>query len=239
MPTLDIKNLSKSYSKKRVLDGLTFSLETGKTYGLLGCNGVGKTTLFECLVGMADFLGEIRFQDKSLSLEKWRQGLGYLPSAICFFPKTTGLEYLQFCMKARKMSFLYKEVKYLNTFFELPLEQFITSYSHGMKQKIGFFGVLLQKNHTLILDEPFNGLDIQTILILAELLKGLKEAGVSILISSHILSSLYQLCDEILLLRKNDGIAIYHPPQYGQIEQVLLEDSWPMLAQLKDYFSHS
>ncbi len=238
MPTLEIENLNKSYGDHKVLDNISLTLESGGIYGLLGANGAGKTTLFECLAGMTDYQGNMA-PTKPYTLTTWRQGLGYLPSAIHFFPKTTGLEYLQFCIKARKKNTSLAEINYLNTFFELPLQQYITSYSHGMKQKVGILGVLLQKNHTLLLDEPLNGLDVQAVLIIIELLKELQRSGTSIVLSSHILASLYPICDAIFLLKKGSGITRYTPQKYLEIEATLLQDSGAILTNLKDYFINS
>jgi ABC-2 type transport system ATP-binding protein len=121
-----------------------------------------------------------------------------LPTNPYFFPKITGREYLQLLCNARNI-----EVKNLDTknIFDLPLHQYAITYSTGMKKKLALTALLIQHNDYLILDEPFNGVDIQSNIIITEIIQQLKALNKVIIISSHIFSTLKTTCDEIHLLQ--------------------------------------
>lgn len=193
-----IENLHKSFGSKKVLKDIHIHFEKGKVYGIVGENGAGKTTLFNCIAGMEHFDGNILCDYKPL-----KNYLGYLMTDPYFFPKITGREYLQLCCIARgknDINFNEKNV------FELPLNEYATNYSTGMKKKLAFTAILLQENDVLILDEPFNGVDIQSNMIITGIINKLKSLGKTILISSHIFSTLEETCDEIHLMK--DGVFI-------------------------------
>ena len=188
-----IDNLKKSYNKKDILKDITVQFETGKVYGIVGENGAGKTTLFKCIASLEKFEGSISSQPSPL-----KDHLGYLPTEPYFFPRITGKEYIQLLLNARGIS--HKNLKQKNL-FDLPLNQYALEYSTGMKKKLALQAILLQKNNLFILDEPYNGVDIQSNIIISEIIQKLKEAGKTILISSHIFSTLKESCDEIYLLQ--------------------------------------
>jgi ABC-2 type transport system ATP-binding protein len=102
--------------------------------------------------------------------------------------------------------------------FELPLNQYAETYSTGMKKKLALLGILLQKNDILILDEPFNGVDIHSNMIIAEIIKRLKNSNKTILISSHIFSTLSENCDEIHLLKNGAIDRTVHQDAFGTLE---------------------
>jgi len=189
-----IENLHKSFGAKKVLKDINIHFETGKVYGIVGENGAGKTTFFNCISGMENFDGKIISDHTPL-----KNFLGYLLTDPYFFPKITGREYLQLCCIARgkdEINFNDKNI------FELPLDEYAANYSTGMKKKLAFTAILLQENEVLILDEPFNGVDIQSNMIISGIINKLKDLGKTILISSHIFSTLEETCDEIHLMRE-------------------------------------
>ncbi|MBO7142806.1 MAG: ATP-binding cassette domain-containing protein [Bacteroidales bacterium] len=188
-----IKNLSKQFGKKVVLNNLSIEFERGKIYGIIGENGAGKTTLFRCIAGLESFDGEIVSEINPL-----KDHLGYLTAEPFFFPMITGEEYIRLLCNARD-----KKLTEIgsNNIFDLPLNQYVTTYSTGMRKKLALLAVLLQGNDIFILDEPFNGIDLNGSIILTEILHRLKELGKTVIISSHIFSTLSDTCDEIHVLR--------------------------------------
>ncbi len=188
-----IKNLSKQFGKKVVLNNLSIEFERGKIYGIIGENGAGKTTLFRCIAGLESFDGEIVSEINPL-----KDHLGYLTAEPFFFPMITGEEYIRLLCNARG-----KKLTEIgsNNIFDLPLNQYVTTYSTGMRKKLALLAVLLQGNDIFILDEPFNGIDLNGSIILTEIIHRLKELGKTVIISSHIFSTLSDTCDEINVLR--------------------------------------
>lgn len=214
---MHLKNISKSYGNKTVLKNITLNFEKGKIYGIVGENGAGKTTLFNCIAGIEKFNGKIETETSN-----FKNKLGYLMTELFFFDKITGKEYLQLLTYARgKKNIDFKA----NNIFDLPLNDYISSYSTGMKKKIALTGVLLQKNDFFILDEPFNGIDIQSNIVVTEIIRLLKKAEKTVLISSHIFATLSNICDEILLL------------QNGKITQTVLKKDFKNLENEMKEFS--
>lgn len=190
---IKITGLNKYYGDKHVLKNLHFCFEKRKVYGIVGENGAGKTTLFRCVAGLEKYEGEI-----TSDFEKLKNHLGLLLTEPFFFSKITGEEYIRLLCNARK-----KDPGNLNerNIFDLPLNQYASTYSTGMKKKLALTAILLQENDCFILDEPFNGVDIQSNIIITDIIRKLKELGKTILISSHIFSTLSDTCDEIHLIK--------------------------------------
>ncbi|HEX7755535.1 MAG TPA: ATP-binding cassette domain-containing protein [Niabella sp.] len=188
-----ITNLSKNFGSHPVLKHLDLELHTGRVYGIVGENGAGKTTLFNCIAGIEQFEGSIESEKMPL-----KNQLGFLQTEPYFFSKITGREYLQLLCNARGKQLTDPDRRNI---FNLPLDQYAATYSTGMKKKLALMAVLLQENDYYILDEPFNGVDIQSNLMITEIIHQLKKLGKMVLISSHIFSTLRDTCDAIYLLQ--------------------------------------
>jgi len=193
-----IKSLNKSYGSHHVLKNISMDFEKGKVSGVVGENGAGKTTLFRCIAGLEKFEGVIESEFSPL-----KNHLGFLPTEPYFFAKITGREYIRLLCNARKISV--KDIDKRNI-FDLPMDQYASTYSTGMKKKLALTAILLQENEYFILDEPFNGVDIQSNIIITEIIHKLKSLAKTVIISSHIFSTLSDTCDEIHLM--NDGVLI-------------------------------
>ena len=205
-----IKNLSKTYGKNQVLKQINIAFEYGKVYGIVGENGSGKTTLFRCIAGLENYDGEIVSEYKCLKDE-----VGLLLTEPFFFPRLTGKEYIQLLLSARGVKGTDIEGQNI---FDLPLNDYASSYSTGMKKKLALTAVLLQKNDVLILDEPFNGVDIQSNMVIVELIKTLKGLGKTVIISSHIFSTLSDTCNEIHVLKEGAFERCVYPEDYHVLE---------------------
>ena len=208
---IEIKSLSKSFDKNEVLKNINLTLEEGKVYGIVGENGSGKTTLFRCITGLEMFEGEISSPYKIL-----KNHLGFLPTTPYYFPRITGREYLQLLCNARNIKVDNFDEKNI---FDLPLDQYALIYSTGMKKKLAMIGILLQQNDVFILDEPFNGVDIQSNIVITEIIQRLKSLGKTIVISSHIFSTLSDTCDEIHLLRDGEFVRKVFKDEFEILEE--------------------
>jgi ABC-2 type transport system ATP-binding protein len=187
----------------------------GNVYGIVGENGAGKTTLFRCIAGLESYSGEIISDVTPL-----KNHLGLLLTDPFFFTMITGKEYIRLLCNARGKTNLDIDSKNI---FDLPLNQYASTYSTGMKKKLAITAILLQENEYFILDEPFNGVDIQSNIILTEIILKLKELNKIVIISSHIFSTLSETCDEIHLLRKGEQIKSVQKSGFKNLEQEMKE----------------
>lgn len=195
---IKVKKLSKFYGKKQVLNTIDLEFKKGKVYGIVGENGAGKTTLFRCISGIENYQGNITSDFNNL-----KDHLGLLLTEPFFFSKITGKEYIQLLANARQIKLSNIADKNI---FDLPLNQYASTYSTGMKKKLALTAILLQDNDIFILDEPFNGVDIQSNLIITEIIKRFKKLEKTVIISSHIFSTLAETCDEIYLMKNGEII---------------------------------
>jgi len=210
-----IQNLSKYYGKKQVLKDISVSFKKGHIYGIIGENGSGKTTLFRCISGLEKYKGHI-----SSDVQNLKNHLGLLVTEPFFFAKITGLEYIRFLGNARN-----KELKNIeeNNIFNLPLEQYASTYSTGMKKKLALTAILLQGNDYFIFDEPFNGVDIQSNIVIVEIIQKLKSLKKTVLISSHIFSTLAETCDEIHILSEGKLMKSVVKQDFTRLEKEMKE----------------
>lgn len=212
---IKIKELSKLFGNKEVLKNLSMEFSEGNVYGIVGENGAGKTTLFRCIAGLESYSGEIISDVKPL-----KNHLGLLLTEPFFFTMMTGREYIRLLCNARGKTNVDIDSKNI---FDLPLDQYASTYSTGMKKKLAITAILLQENEYFILDEPFNGVDIQSNIILTEIILKLKELNKVVIISSHIFSTLSDTCDEIHLLRKGEQIKSVNKTGFKDLEQEMKE----------------
>lgn len=187
-----VRNLFKKYGTNEVLKNVNVQFDKGNVYGIVGENGAGKTTLFRCIAGLENYEGEV-----NSDLHPLKNHLGLLLTDPYFFQKITGEEYIRLLCNARNNKIADIESRNI---FDLPLNQYASVYSTGMKKKLAITAILLQGNQYFILDEPFNGVDIHSNIIITEIIHKLRELNKTVIISSHIFSTLSDTCDEIHLL---------------------------------------
>ncbi len=213
---ISIKNLSKNYGSNQVLKDLNLNLERGHVYGFVGKNGAGKTTLFNCIAAMTTYDGQIDSEFKNL-----KNHIGLLETNPIFLSRITGWEYLKLLCQARKIS---DDDFNEQNIFELPLNDYVETYSTGMKKKLALMGILLQKNEVFILDEPFNGVDIQSNILIGSIIEELRKKKKIVLISSHIFSTLSKNCDKIFLLNEGSMDKGVTEDQFEALESALKKD---------------
>ncbi len=190
---IKITNLNKQFGSVKALDNINLDFSKNRVYGIIGHNGAGKTTLFRCINRLESFQGELEIEDNVL------HSVGYLPTEPEFMSYITGHEYLQLLCNAKGINYDRSDK---SNIFNLPLKRFASTYSTGMKKKLAFTGLLLQKNDVYILDEPFNGVDVESNFLILEIIKVLKDMNKLVIISSHILSSLRDICDEYIVIKE-------------------------------------
>ena len=194
-------NLHKSFGKLTVLDGLDLAIKKGGIFAILGPNGSGKTTLIKCLLGMViPNKGEIIFENESV-LKKWeyRNNLNYLPQIANFPPNLTVTELINMVKNLRP-----KESNEQDLIELFGLKGFMNkklgNLSGGTKQKVNIVLTFMFDSDLIILDEPTTGLDPIALIHLKELIQKEKENGKTILITTHIMSVVEELADEIVFL---------------------------------------
>ena len=212
-----INSLHKSFGKIKILKNINLEFKAGEVNGIVGENGAGKTTLFNCIGGFENFEGSISYSEGNI-----KNVTGFLPTDPHFLSKITGLEYLQLLSNARDIELL--NVKEKNI-FDLPLSSYAETYSTGMKKKLALTATLIQNNDIFIFDEPFNGVDIQSNIIIKELLFKLKELNKIVILSSHIFSTLNETCDFLHHLKAGEIINSVGKDKFDQIEKNMISSS--------------
>jgi ABC-2 type transport system ATP-binding protein len=218
---ITVRDLSKHYGTVKALDRVSLDLGEGLVHGVVGTNGAGKTTLFNCLAGMISYTGQI-----SCDKGKLRGRMGFLLTEPFFPSYITGREYLRLMCQARRLR--PRNLDRANI-FDLPLNRYANAYSTGMKKKLALLGILLQKNDVFVLDEPFNGVDLQSNLMIGQIILRLRDLGRTVLVSSHILSTLADTCDFISLLREGRLEKTFSREEFAGIESKMAQAE---LAQL-------
>lgn len=206
---LKIVNLTKSYKGKKAVDNLSLEVKSGEIFGFIGHNGAGKTTTIKSIVGIHNFEdGDILIDGISIKKDAicCKKKIAYIPDNPDIYENLTGIAYLNFIAdvfeideKTRK-----EKIEKYATMFEIKdnLGDVISSYSHGMKQKLVIISALIHNPKLLVLDEPFVGLDPKSTFLLKQVMKDMTKEGTSIFFSSHVLEVVEKLCDRIGIIKK-------------------------------------
>ena len=206
---LKISNLSKTYKGgKKAVSGLNIEVEPGDIFGFIGHNGAGKTTTLKCIMGILDFEeGDIYIDGHSIKNDELycKKISAYIPDNPDLYDYLTGIQYLNFIAdiyhvsKEERTALIKKYSEKLE--ITASLGDLISSYSHGMKQKIALISALIHSPKLLILDEPFVGLDPKAALTLKNLMRELCEKGCAIFFSTHVLDVAEKLCNKIAIIK--------------------------------------
>lgn len=211
---IEIKNLSKNFGALKALDDVSFEVNKGELFGVIGQNGAGKSTLFRSMMNFYDhFDGEILYKGKKMSevpLEK----IGFLPEERSLSPKKTIREEIKYFARLNQMKNLDDTTleNYFNRFeIKGSLDDKIKSLSKGNQQKVQLLASLIYKPEFLILDEPFSGLDPYNANLLMGIIKEINAEGTTIIFSSHNMENVEYLCDRLIML-KNGKIVLKGSP---------------------------
>lgn len=223
---VEVNNLNKSYDKHKVLNDLSFKIEKPQVLALIGPNGSGKSTLMNCMMNLISFdSGEIEILGKSNKDYEIFREVSFLKDNRILYPYLTGFDHLKYICDIQKIP-----QKRIDQVIELAdigsfYKKIVSSYSLGMKQRLLLAMALCNNPKLILMDEPLNGLDTDSIFKFRDLIKNLGENNTTILISSHSLNELDYITNDILFLK--DGSVIYEDIEiYKQTEyRIFLENS--------------
>lgn len=223
---LKIDHLTKIYGDYKAVDDLSLHIAPGEIYGFIGHNGAGKTTTLKSVVGILQFdEGEILIDGTSINADpiKCKKELAYIPDNPDIYEFMTGIKYLNFVADIFGVSSSDRQerIRKYADIFELTedLAQPISTYSHGMKQKLTIISAWIHEPKLIIMDEPFVGLDPKAAHLLKGMMREICNKGGAIFFSTHVLEVAEKLCDKIAIIK--DGKLI----RSGTMEEVKGDDS--------------
>ncbi|MBN1901549.1 ABC transporter ATP-binding protein [Candidatus Sumerlaeota bacterium] len=218
---LKVDNLTKDFPKVRAVDNLSFELQKGRICGFVGPNGAGKTTAMRIIATLDDpTFGKVYVSDKSIAERPYdiRRIIGFMPDHYGVYPDLSVLDYLEFYARAYEIpsSSRKRRIEQIMNFTGLDkiAEKDVETLSKGMRQRLNLGRALINDPQLLIMDEPAAGLDPRARVELRYLIKQLAEQGKTIFVSSHILTELGEICDDILIIDKGKKVA------FGDVNEI-------------------
>lgn len=208
---IEIKNLTKTYGgNEKAVDNINLTINDGEIFGFIGHNGAGKTTTIKSIVGILDFeQGDILINSKSIKTKpiECKKEMAYIQDNPDLYDNLTGIEFINFVADVYEVekNKRNESIKKFSEVFamEKSLGDQISSYSHGMKQKIAIIAALVHNPKILILDEPFVGLDPKAVFDLKQIMKDMcKQNNTTIFFSTHILDVAEKLCDRVAIIKQ-------------------------------------
>ena len=231
---IEIKNVSKTYNgKKKVLKNISFKIESGEIFAFIGHNGAGKTTMIKCIMGILDFEeGDILVDNKSIKEEplECKRIMAYVADNPDLYENMKAIDFINFICDMYEVS---EDIRRENTLkyakmFEIEdkLNDDISSFSHGMKQKVTLIAALAHNPKVLIMDEPFVGLDPKAVYDMKEIMRDMTKNGKTIFFSTHILDVAEKLCDRVAIIKDGTIVKVGKMKDIKgdeSLEQVFLE----------------
>ena len=231
---IEIKNVSKTYNgKKKVLKNVSFKIESGEIFAFIGHNGAGKTTMIKCIMGILDFgEGDILVDNKSIKEEplECKRIMAYVADNPDLYENMKAIDFINFICDMYEVS---EDIRRENTLkyakmFEIEdkLNDDISSFSHGKKQKIALIAALAHNPKVLIMDEPFVGLDPKAVYDMKEIMRNMAKDGKTIFFSTHILDVAEKLCDRVAIIKDGTIVKVGKMKDIKgdeSLEQVFLE----------------
>lgn len=212
---LQINNLTKSYGDKKAVNDISCTVLEGEIFAFIGHNGAGKTTTIKAIAGVLNFeQGEILINGKNIKKQpiECKMEMAYIPDSPDIYEHMKGIQFLNFVCDIYEIN---KEIrkerieKYADIFeIKQHLGDLISSYSHGMKQKLTIISALIHEPKLLLLDEPFVGLDPKAVFDLKKIMKEMCQRGASIIFSTHILDVAEKLCDKVAILKRGQIVKL-------------------------------
>ena len=223
---LNIEHLTKTYDKVTAVDDLSLRIRPGEIFGFIGHNGAGKSTTLKCAVGILKFdAGEITVDGASVKDDpvSCKRKLAYIPDNPDLYDFMSGVKYLNFIADifAIPADVRQERIHRYAAQFEMlsALSQPISSYSHGMKQKLAVISAWLHDPKLIVMDEPFVGLDPKAAHLLKEMMREHCDGGGAIFFSTHVLEVAEKLCDKVAIIKQGKLIKV------GTMEDVKGDDS--------------
>ena len=231
---IEIKNVSKSYDgKKKALDDVSFKINNGEIFAFIGHNGAGKTTMIKSIIGILNFdEGDILINDKSIKKEpiECKKMMAYVPDNPDLYENMKAINFINFICDMYEVSEEDRKERILkySKLFEIDdkLNDDISSFSHGMKQKVAIISSLAHDPDILIMDEPFVGLDPKAVYDMKEIMKEMVNNGKTIFFSTHILDVAEKICDRVAIIKDGKIVKVGKMKDIKgdeSLEQVFLE----------------
>ena len=205
---LKIDHLTKTYGEKKAVDDLSLHIQPGELYGFIGHNGAGKTTTLKSVVGILQFdSGEITIDGVSVKADPitCKKNIAYIPDNPDLYDFMTGMQYLDFVCDIFGVAADVRQerIQALAEGFELTadLAQPISSYSHGMKQKLAIISAWVHEPKLIVMDEPFVGLDPKAAHLMKGMMREICDKGGAIFFSTHVLEVAERLCDKVAIIK--------------------------------------
>lgn len=218
---INIKDFTKEYSNgKLAVDNISFTVNNGEIFGFLGPNGAGKSTTIKTIVGInKPTKGTITINDLNIEDDPiaYKKQFSYVPDNPFLFDKYSGYEYLNFIADIYEVDEETRKERIENYLKLFPIEGMdtqISSYSHGMQQKLAIIGALLHDPDILILDEPMVGLDAKSSYNLKNIMRERVKEGKSVIFSTHVMEIVENICDRVAIISKGKIVA------YGTISEL-------------------
>ncbi len=230
---IEINNLVKTFGDKKAVDDASFTVNDGEIFAFIGHNGAGKTTTIKSIVGINDFdSGDIFINGKSIKTQpiECKKEIAYVPDNPDLYENMKAIDFINFICdmydvgEEKRKENIIKYTKMLD--MESYLKDEISSFSHGMKQKVALASALVHEPNILIMDEPFVGLDPKAVYDLKTIMKEMCKDGKTVFFSTHILDVAEKLCDRVAIIKSGKIVKIGSMEEIKgdeSLEQVFLE----------------
>jgi ABC-2 type transport system ATP-binding protein len=220
---IEAQNLTKRYDGTAVVNGISFAVEAGEIFGVLGPNGAGKTTTILMLLGLSEISdGQARVLGHDPVREPLavKRRVGYLPDQVGFYDNLTAANNLRYTARLIGLGRAEREEKIAAALAHVGLtdvaDHRVATFSRGMRQRLGLAEILMKDAEIAILDEPTSGLDPQVTIELLDIIRNLKQRGVSVLLSSHLLERVQSVCDRVALFNEGNIVLMGTVPDLGR-----------------------
>jgi ABC-2 type transport system ATP-binding protein len=221
---ISARGLTKRYGKTTVVDAIEFDIGEGEIFGLLGPNGAGKTTTILMMLGLTDISGgtvRVLGFDPAREPLDVKQAVGYLPDSVGFYNNLTARENLAYTGRLMGLSSASERAARINAALaRVRLDHVgdkrVGTFSHGMRQRLGLAEIIMKQARIAILDEPTSGLDPQSTVEFLGLIRELKQSGVTVLLSSHLLDQVQRICDRVALFQGGRIVLTGSVPELAQ-----------------------
>lgn len=231
---IEIKNVTKTYNgEKKAVDDISFTVNDGEIFAFIGHNGAGKTTTIKSIVGILDFeQGDILINGKSIKKQpiECKKEMAYVPDNPDLYENMKAIDFINFICDMYEVDKAESKerIEKYSKMFEMAdsLNDEISSFSHGMKQKVALISALAHNPKILIMDEPFVGLDPKAVFDMKEIMKQMCKEGKTIFFSTHILEVAEKLCSRVAIIKQGKIVKVGKMSEIKgdeSLEQVFLE----------------